>query len=477
MARDDWSEGYVVDMAYLHNFHPALAPLNLACAALAAGVTPPDVDRPFAWLDLGCGNGFSAALFAAGHPHADVWATDFNPAHIRNARATAAAAGITNATFLEASFAALADASLPRFDMVVLHGIWSWVSPANRREIVGLLDARLKPGGLVMISYNCHPGWDPLLPLRRLLIAGEGSTSERIERGLATARRLRDVGAAWFRDNPQASAMLDQLEHADRSYIAHEFCNAHWSLFHPGEVAAEVAPAGLTYIGQARTLDDIDGFWLTPAQSALLADEPDVAERQSLRDLILDRRFRNDLFVRDGKPLGEEAKATWIDARRFALARPRGDCALSVDMRAGPVALPAIGARLLDRLAQGPATGAALAGSDRHDVPAALLILVALGYIQPALPEIGEAARSASTGRFNAAALDAARMGDPAPALASPVTGSGLRVDPGDQLLLDAWRCGIPLEAMTGGADTDGIDPTARFRDVRLPLLELLGIA
>ena len=477
MTPADWSEGYVVDMAYLHNFHPALAPLNLACAALAAGVAPPDVDRPFAWLDLGCGNGFSAALFAAGHPHADVWATDFNPAHISHARATATAAGITNATFVEASFAALADASLPGFDMVVLHGIWSWVSPANRREIVGLLDAHLNPGGLVMISYNCHPGWDPLLPLRRLMIAGEGATSERIERGLATARRLRDAGAAWFQGNPQASAMLDQLEHADRSYIAHEFCNAHWSLFHPAEVAAEVAPAGLDYVGQARTLDDVDRFWLTAEQSALLADEPDVAERQSLRDLILDRRFRNDLFVRDGEPLSEDAKAAWLDARRFVLARPRAECALTVDMRAGPIAIPAISTRLLDRLAQGPATGAALAGSDRHDVHAALLTLGALGYIQPALPEADEALRRASTARFNAAALDAARMGDPSPALASPITGSGLRVEPGDQLLLDAWRCGIPLEAMTGGADATGIDPAARFRDVRLPLLELLGIA
>ena len=87
MATTDTSEGYVVDIDYPRSFLPVLAPLNLALVALLSGHRPPDVDRPFAYLDLGCGNGFTPALIAATHSHVTVTANDFNPAHVRTARA------------------------------------------------------------------------------------------------------------------------------------------------------------------------------------------------------------------------------------------------------------------------------------------------------------------------------------------------------------------------------------------------------
>lgn len=64
----DWGEGYVTDVAYVRNFLPGLAPLNLALAAVLAGVRPSDVDAPFTYLDLGCSNGFTPALLAAARP-------------------------------------------------------------------------------------------------------------------------------------------------------------------------------------------------------------------------------------------------------------------------------------------------------------------------------------------------------------------------------------------------------------------------
>ena len=52
-------------------------------------------------------------------------------------------------------------------------------------------------------------------------------------------------------------------------------------------------------------------------------------------------------------------------------------------------------------------------------------------------------------------------MGEPAPALASPVTGAGAKVTAVEQLLLDASSMGVPIAAMAGGEDI------ARFRDGR----------
>ena len=53
-----------------------------------------------------------------------------------------------------------------------MHGIYSWVSPHNRRVLVSLIRKKLKPGGLLYISYDCMPGWAGIAPLRRILVQG-----------------------------------------------------------------------------------------------------------------------------------------------------------------------------------------------------------------------------------------------------------------------------------------------------------------
>ena len=44
-------------------------------------------------------------------------------------------------------------------DFVGLHGVWSWISNANRAAVVEFLRRKLKPGGVLYISYNASPGW------------------------------------------------------------------------------------------------------------------------------------------------------------------------------------------------------------------------------------------------------------------------------------------------------------------------------
>ncbi len=478
-TNDDWGEGYVTGVEYVSNFHPGLVPSNLATAVLLAGVRPPDLDRPFTYLDVGCGNGFTPALVAAANPHAQIWGNDFLPAHIRNARATAAAAGLDNTHFIEASFADLLNRDLPQFDMVVVHGIWSWVSRANRERIVALLARHVAPGGLVTISYNCHPGWDAILPLRRLLVTAaghEGTPIERAARALAVARRLCDAGADYFRNAPAAVAQLELLERADRAYLAHEYLNDDWTLFHPREVAAELAPAGLVYVGQGRAIDDLDAVALTVDQRALLAGIADPAAAQEMRDMMTDRRFRYDLFVREGIAIGPNELDAWFAGHRFILAKPRAECAIDAVAKAGDAA-PDVLAALLDALASRVMTGKELAATMSEPVREAIGLLLAFGYIRLALAEAGEPARRAATERFNASALDSLRTGEPFAALASPVTGAGVPLSTGDQLFLDAWRVGIPLEAITlSGSDT-ATDRVAVFRDTLVPTLELLGVA
>src|SRR3954451_4523788 len=130
----NWDDGYVTDIPYVSGYHRETSPVWLATAATLLGAASRDLDRPFRYADLGCGNGVTALVVAATMPHAEVWGFDFNPAHIESCRDIARRAALTNVRFEEASFEDLAvqpSGALPMFDFIAAHGVLSSLSREN----------------------------------------------------------------------------------------------------------------------------------------------------------------------------------------------------------------------------------------------------------------------------------------------------------------------------------------------------------
>src|SRR6266478_9999710 len=98
-------EGYAADIPYLRDFKAMLAPAWLDHVALVAGVEPPARQNGFAWCDLGCGQGVTAAILAATHPSGAFHGIDAMPVHIDHAKRLAAEAAISNACFHGIDFA------------------------------------------------------------------------------------------------------------------------------------------------------------------------------------------------------------------------------------------------------------------------------------------------------------------------------------------------------------------------------------
>ncbi|EGF91277.1 methyltransferase domain protein [Asticcacaulis biprosthecium C19] len=475
MSDDTWTGGYVVDVEYTHGFYPELAPLNLAMAATLAGRRAVDVDQAYTYLELGCGNGYSTALLAAANPHGQFWGNDFNPTHILNARATAQAAGLENVTFLEASFEDLLSTELPEFDIITLHGIWSWVSAENRHYIVELIRRRLKPGGLVYVSYNCLPGWSRVAPLRRLMKLGVTNAAApapaRVEQALTYARAMSEAGAGFFAATPETGALLDRLAKENPTYLAHEYLNEQWSLFYQDEVADALSPAKLGYVAQARLMEGFDQFNFKPAQRALLTAPDAPAASEVVRDFLLDRRFRRDVYSRGAPAITPDEVSQWLCGRRFALARLRSLCPLKLKRPGGEFNLtPQVFNGVLDGLVAGPATVEQLCempdlkGNEARHIEQALGVLCALDYVQPALAAEGQTARKAVTDRFNAAGLRSAAAGKPVAALASPVTGTGIPLPGPEQAFLAAIVRGHSPEAVADAMTPESEDQRNALR-------------
>ena len=165
----DWNEGYVSDISYTAGFYQAQSPENLNYCCLLNNYEPLDLKKGFNYCDLGCGHGFTVNMLSAIHPEGNFYGIDFNPEHIRNARNLALRAGLNNAHFWEQSFQEIVDrqnAKLPNMDVVILHGIYSWVNRKNQEAIIEFLKGYLNPGGIVYISYNSQPGRTIDIPMQ-----------------------------------------------------------------------------------------------------------------------------------------------------------------------------------------------------------------------------------------------------------------------------------------------------------------------
>jgi SAM-dependent methyltransferase len=507
----DWGSGYVVDTAYVHDFCRVQVPAMLGFAALARNVAAQGGrGEKLAYCDLGCGQGLTANIVAAANPKASVFAADFNPTHIAGARALAQAAGLKNIEFREADFAELSnDASLPEFDIIALHGVYSWIGAEHRHAIVALIRRRLKPGGLVYISYDAMPGWAGMAPLRRLMVhmqtaAPQPSSKTAMDQALALADRLKNAGAQFYRMYPHVAVQLERLSKLPASYLAHELLTRDWQAFSFAELAQELAAAKLTYIGSAHLTDHVDRVNFSEAQQKLLGEIAEPMLNETTRDMITGRQFRRDVFAKGFTPLAPlPARERWLSTR-FALSSPPDDIELVFSTPAGRFQLRSeVYQPVIDALASGPITlrelvqrlpESTLGWASLTD---AIKVLVGQGHLQPALPSEDEAARKTSTQTFNAAVMARAKETAALRYLASPVTGGGVRVDPFAQLYLLAKQTKLPdpvavlasFATMSGeGLEKDGrklsgeeiragIAAKVEQVDARLvPLLRRLGI-
>lgn len=461
----DWGSGYITDKAYVHDFCRVQTPPMLALAALTGGLQAAGgSDERLAYCDLGCGQGYTANLIAAANPAAQVLGVDFNPSHVANARALAGAAKLSNVTFREASFEDIAaDAALPQFDIVAMHGVFSWISAHNRRALVAFIARQLKPGGLLYVSYDCMPGWAAIAPLRSIMARHfaprPGVPSQTaLQRALAYADSLHSAQARFYRMFPHVEAQMDRLKKTPRTYLAHELLTRDWQAFSFGDVAAELAEAKLVYVASAHLTDGVDRINFEEAQQKFLATLDDPILREETRDMLLGRQFRRDVYAK-GIPEASSASlyARWLDTR-FAMTTAPQDFDMTFETAVGKLQLRSdVHGPMIELLHEGPITLRQIV--ERSPQPATnwasitdvLKLLIGRGDLQPALPADGDAARLASVRTFNdavlARAVDNAEFGY----LASSKTGGGVRVDRMTQLYLIAQARGLgdPTEALT----------------------------
>jgi SAM-dependent methyltransferase len=437
------SAEYVDDVPYVRHFVGELSPVRLRLVAALNGVTPPSGDD-FDYLEIGCAHGDTLAAMAAAHPRARFVGVDLSAAHVASAKKLAREGGLENVGVLERAFSALADEDVGEFDYVVAHGVLSWISPEKRQALLALASAKLKPGGLLFVSYNAMPGWGAVEPLRQLLLfGGVGDTSlARAERGLAFARAMEAAGAAYFTGNPAASKMLETMTAAGLPYVAHEYLHEHWIPMYFARVASEMAACDLHFAGVLPIYLNFRVAALSEEQERLLAPVSDRVTFESLKDFAVAEFFRRDVYVKGAARRSPGVATAYLDGTPWlgAGSAPKEERVVRLPQRTLPMDGPAFDA-LLDALEAGSVSLPELAAS--RDIPpddlrgAILRLLVADRAIplrSPARPA-SQAEMFSIPCAYNQTMLR--RMASDAPiVLASEIAGTAIPISALDGLAL-----------------------------------------
>ncbi len=506
-----WSSGYAADVAYTLGYYRELAPSFLDYVCAINGVVGVPWSRRLRYCELGCGRGFGTALLAAANPDMDFVGIDFSPTHIAEAKGFADRVDLPNLIFREMSFGEASnssDGALADFDVIAMHGVYSWVTPEIRNDIHEFIRRKLVPAGIFFVSYNTMPGWAPVGPVQRLLqeVANRssGDSLAQFSKGYEVLKTLAEKSSAFVAQNPALKNRIARMEKQSKGYLAHEFLNSGWQPLYVTDVMGMLSEAKLAYVGSATVVENRLELSVPKDLQDLVRAAPDVAMRELLRDYVVNKHFRRDVYVKGPVQLSPQERRERLGNITFALTNMQSEVPDKLRVPAGEATLNrAVVDAILQRLGEGPARADDLiaaseaTGARPVDVFRVLEVLVHHSIIFPARPSQMPIDRGPSD-RLNNAAI--ALTGNTHHYLASPVLGSAIPCAYVDRLIaplvldtnreseqslmtdaLDRLRAaGLRLKRDDESAAEIDLDTVGElvneFRTVRLPRWRALGL-
>jgi SAM-dependent methyltransferase len=300
-------------------------PNRLAAIARLYGIdAPPPTNASI--LEIGCGTGANLIHIAERYPSSRCVGIDISERHIAEGRKIISATGILN---VELQCGDIRDAALGdgQFDYVLCHGVYSWVSPSVRQQLLHLIAASLSAQGVAFVSYNVLPGWRQRGAIRDVMqsgamysttVTGDSSAEARLKGGLefldlvsSVRSKSDDLYGGYLRES------RERFKQSHSAYLFHEYLEEFNEPTLFSDFMREAELHGLQFVSEAKpSLMSTDD--LGPHVSEYLNRlGPNIIAQEQCLDVIRNRMFRETILCRGTHELKRDLKASVFKSIHF----------------------------------------------------------------------------------------------------------------------------------------------------------------
>ena len=197
----------------------------------------------------------------------------------------------------------------PRFDYIIVHGVYSWVPKKVREKILLIIKDHLDKDGIAFISYNTYPGWNMVKSIRELMLFHVRAFDDPDEKANQARMILEFIINGLSDDKTPYGAFLKSemalLTQLENSYLLHDHLEKINRPFYFHEFIKDARKNNLEYLADT----DLSTMYvpnLPHAVSAHLLVLDDIIKVEQYMDFIRNRRFRSTLLCHENAPIKRE---------------------------------------------------------------------------------------------------------------------------------------------------------------------------
>ncbi len=276
-------------------------PDRLATTATLLGMTPAAVDGCRV-LELGCGEAGNLIPMAFTLPRSCFTGIDLSGTAIARGHDLVNELRLPNIRLEQLDLRDF-DSRFGQFDYIIAHGVYSWVPPDAREQVLDICKTHLAQNGVTYISYNTYPGGhlrDAIRSMMQFHVAGVAGAVEKSTRVRELLEFLVEASPAQDAYHAALQSELQSFLGRNPAHFFHDELNEFNYRFYFYEFVKDAGRHGLQYVSEAHPFSSLSATLPPAVTEKMRAFSPDDnIVREQYADFVTLRKFRQSLLCHD----------------------------------------------------------------------------------------------------------------------------------------------------------------------------------
>jgi cyclopropane fatty-acyl-phospholipid synthase-like methyltransferase len=299
-------------------------PDRLATIATHFGMRPAPVERCRV-LELGCSNGANLLSMAVTQPESEFVGIDLAGSAVGRGKARVEALGLKNIALRHLDLLEMAP-DYGKFDYIIAHGLYTWVPPGVREQILAICNGSLQPQGIAYVSYNTFPGCYSRLMVREMMLFHNRDFHDPQQQTQQAMTLLTLLANSRTEPEIYTKVLQDEFERMSKRSKEALYHDELAEVFQPVyfyQFMEHAERYELQFLGEADFFEMQTGSLTPQAKEVLDKISDDLILREQYLDFMRGRAFRKTLLCHKDVPLDRSGKS--VSVRSFYVssqARP-----------------------------------------------------------------------------------------------------------------------------------------------------------